>query len=128
MLWTRVNQFSFNIKINHFKSQTIKMNKRKVPDSNYIAPTHYNRSISHQHTNSLPVETPPLHPQHAHINHHLSESTNNLPYYKYSTNTVQYNPQYTLPASIQYTNLKQEPVSSHKVLDKLHHESVRLCI
>ncbi len=100
------------------------MNKRKVPDSNYIPPVHYNRSISHQHTNSLPVATHPIHPQLSQINHNLSGSTNDLPYDQFTTTPVQFNPQYTTPASTLYNNIKQEPVSCHKVLNKLHQNTL----
>lgn len=51
--------------------------KRKVPDSNYIPGFNpvYTRTISHQHTNSLPVDPGILHPQASISNH---GSINNL--------------------------------------------------
>lgn len=51
-------------------------NKRKVPEPNTTnyATNYFNRSINHQHTNSLPIDTVPL----VNLENNFSGSINNL--------------------------------------------------
>jgi len=107
------------------------MNKRKVPDSSYMAPVTYNRSINHQHTNSLPIATPLIQHPSPHVNPILSGSSNNLTCMPYdqSTAPIQYghhhqHQQYATSMAM-YSSVKQEPVvSSHKALSKLHQNTL----
>ena len=116
----------------------ISRNKRKVPDSNYIVPI-YNRSINHQHTNSLPVDSGPL-PQLANISGSIDqyrEGSYQTPHKsyldQYGSPVQQTNTSYVSPA--QYP--KQEPSvpnivkqefsvqsSSNKILNKLHQNTL----
>lgn len=83
-------------------------NKRKVPDSSYIPMTSgYTRVISHQHTNSLPVDTGPV-PMPINPNQALSGSINNLAD-SYHTPSKNFDPQQQYHSPM---NIKQEPFQS----------------
>lgn len=82
-------------------------NKRKVPDSGYIPMTSgYTRVISHQHTNSLPVDTGPM-PMQSNPQQAFSGSINNLAD-SYHTPSKNFDLQQYHSPNHQHSMIKQE--------------------